>query len=249
MGTLYGLNIGYGTGGDAQMAKFTVDGNTTSGATVTVGKTHLYVAGNISSGSIFSGNGAGLTSVPVDWSIVTNKPSIPAAQVSSDWNATTGVAQILNKPTIPSAYTPPQNIGTGDSVQFGSLGIGIAATGTAGEIRATNNITAYASSDRRLKEDIRNIDNALGKVRSLNGVYFNWTQSYIEKHGGEDEMFIRRGDTGIIAQEVEEVLPEIVATRPDGFKAVRYEKMVGLFIEAIKELDDKVELIKKHLGI
>ena len=58
--------------------------------------------------------------------------------------------------------------------------------------------------------------------------------------GGEDDCFMRRRDFGVIAQEVEEVLPEVVATRKTGIKAVRYDKMVPLLIEAVKELSDKI---------
>jgi Chaperone of endosialidase len=140
-------------------------------------------------------------------------------------------------------------VGTLGSVQITSLGIGTAASGTTGEIRATNNITGYYTSDRALKENIRNITGALDKVRALNGVMFDWKQSYIEERGGEDGYFVRKADTGVIAQEVEAVLPEVVGTRENGTKAVAYEKLAGLLIESIKELDLKVEEIKRHLGI
>jgi hypothetical protein len=135
------------------------------------------------------------------------------------------------------------------STQVTSLGVGTAASGTTGEIRATNNITGYYTSDRSLKENIRNIESALAKVKSINGVTFDWRQDYIDQRGGEDGYFVRKADTGVIAQEVEAVLPEVVGTREDGTKAVAYEKLAGLLIEAIKELDVKVEDIKRHLGI
>ena len=151
--------------------------------------------------------------------------------------------------TVSGVTATHVGLGTTANAQFGSLGIGTAASGTSGEIRATNNITGYYTSDRNLKENIRNIDSALGKLKQLNGVYFDWKQSYIDQRGGEDGYFVRKADTGVIAQEVEAVLPEIVGTRGDGTKAVAYEKFAGLLIEAIKELDTKVEDIKKHLGI
>ena len=135
------------------------------------------------------------------------------------------------------------------STQVSSLGVGTAASGTSGEIRATNNITGYYTSDRSLKENIRNIESALSKVKSINGVMFDWKQDYIDSRGGEDGYFVRKQDTGVIAQEVESILPEVVGTREDGTKAVAYEKMTGLLIEAIKELDIKIEDIKRHLGI
>ena len=129
---------------------------------------------------------------------------------------------------------------TGSS-QLTSLGVGTTASGTTGEIRATNEITAYYSSDVALKENITTIDNALDKINSLQGVKFDWTDEYINSRGGEDGYFVRKHDTGIIAQDVEKVLPEIVAERADGFKGVKYEKLMGLVIQAIKELSKKVD--------
>jgi hypothetical protein len=132
------------------------------------------------------------------------------------------------------------------SYQIGSLGVGTAASGVSGEIRAANNITAYYSSDSRLKENVVNIPNALSKVKSLNGVSFDWTDKYLAEHGGEDGYFLRKHDIGIIAQELEKILPEIVADRPDGYKAVKYERIVALLIEAVKELSEEVERLKEN---
>ena len=132
--------------------------------------------------------------------------------------------------------------------QFSALGVGTAASATTGEIRATNEITAYFSSDRNLKENIVPIENALGKLRQITGVMFDWIDEEVDKRGGEDGYFVRKHDTGIIAQDVEVVLPEVVATREDGYKAVRYEKLAGLIIQSINELADQVDEIKKRLG-
>jgi hypothetical protein len=131
------------------------------------------------------------------------------------------------------------------STQVSSLGVGTAASGTGGEIRATNEITAYYSSDRDLKTNITPIENALGKIRSLSGVMFDWTDEYIASRGGEDGYFVRKHDTGVIAQDVQAVLPEVVATREDGTLAVKYEKMMGLVIQSINELADLVDEMKK----
>ena len=62
----------------------------------------------------------------------------------------------------------------------------------------------------------------------------------MNEKGGEDDYFMRRKDIGVIAQELEAVLPEVVATRKTGIKAVRYDKIVPLLIEAVKELSDKL---------
>ena len=67
----------------------------------------------------------------------------------------------------------------------------------------------------------------------------------MDDHGGEDGYFVRKHDTGVIAQEIEKVLPEIVATRADGIKAVKYDKLVALLIEAIKDLKTEVDDLRK----
>ena len=127
----------------------------------------------------------------------------------------------------------------------GGLGVGTTASSTAGEIRATNNITAYYSSDARLKENVRPISNALEDLLKLRGVRFDWTDDFIQKNGGEDGYFIRKQDVGVIAQELEAVLPELVVDREDGFKAVKYDRIVALLIEAVKELKAEVDLLKQ----
>jgi|688.fasta_scaffold168911_6 hypothetical protein len=141
-----------------------------------------------------------------------------------------------------NALTATANTTT--NVQFGSFGVGTAASGTTGEIRATNNITAYYSSDKRYKKNVINIQNPLEKLQQINGVEFDWTEEYMAQHGGEDGYFIREHDIGVIAQEIESILPEIVATREDGYKAVKYDRIVALLIEAIKELKSEVDQLK-----
>ena len=134
------------------------------------------------------------------------------------------------------------SIGTGDSVQFGGLGAGTSAT--SGEVRATGEITAFYSSDIALKENINPIENALNKVMSLGGYNYDWKDSYVEKRGGIDGYFVRKSDVGVLAHEIEKVVPEAHATREDGTGAVRYEKIVPLLIEAIKDLNKEIKELK-----
>ena len=133
------------------------------------------------------------------------------------------------------------SLDTGNDVQFDSFGVGTAASGTTGEIRATNDVTAFYSSDVALKENITNIPDPLEALKKLNGVLFDWKKEYIDQRGGEDGYFVRKKDVGVIAQEVEKVLPEAVAQRPDGIKAVKYDRLTCLLIEAVKQLQDKVD--------
>ena len=103
-------------------------------------------------------------------------------------------------------------------------------------ISAQGNVIAAASSDLRLKDNLEKIENALDKVSKLNGYTFTWNEN---ADNVLRETFDK--DVGVIAQEVEEVLPEIVIDRVDGYKAVYYEKLVPLLIESIKELKIRVE--------
>lgn len=104
-----------------------------------------------------------------------------------------------------------------------------------GDIITDGDIVAFASSDRNLKENIYNIPNSLEKVLQLNGVCFNWKENNTAK------------DIGVIAQEVEQVLPEIVTTRANGYKAVQYDKLIPLLIESIKDLKNQIDDLKTQL--
>ena len=136
-------------------------------------------------------------------------------------------------PTGPTG--PAGGFTTGSNAQVNSLGVNTAASGTAGEIRATNNITAFYS-DSRLKDFEGPIESALDKVKALTGYYFK--ENEVAKSLGYDN---DKRQVGVSAQEVEAVLPEVVTEAPIDKKylTVWYEKLVPLLIEAIKELDDK----------
>ena len=131
------------------------------------------------------------------------------------------------------------------SMKMGSLGVGTTASGTAGEIRATNNITAFFSSDIKFKENVRDIPNALDKVVAIGGKLFSWTDAYLKDHGGEDEYFLPKESFGVIAQDVERVFPQATRKRADGSLAVDYEKLSALALAAIAELTKRVESLEK----
>ena len=137
-----------------------------------------------------------------------------------------------------------QDVSTTNNVQFNSLGIGTTASGTTGEIRAVDNITAYYSSDISLKENVNDILNAVDIVYQIGGKTFDWTDDYIQEHGGEDDYFLRKSDFGVIAQDVNKVFPLAVHTRSNGLLAVDYEKLCALAFAAIKELKDEIEILK-----
>ena len=113
---------------------------------------------------------------------------------------------------------------------------GIHVTGT---IQATSDIIAYASSDRELKNNIKPIENPLEKINSIDGYSFDWNVEKQNTYKGKDY--------GVIAQEIEEILPELVNTRENGYKAVKYDKLVSLLISGIKELSKEVEELKSKI--
>lgn len=120
-----------------------------------------------------------------------------------------------------------------------SIGVNTAASGVAGEIRATGNITAFFSDDR-LKTKLGNIENALDKVNTLSGFY------YVPNETAQDLGYEAIRDVGVSAQQVQAVQPEVVAPAPidDKYLTVRYDRLVPLLIEAIKELDAKVKVLE-----
>ena len=121
---------------------------------------------------------------------------------------------------------------TGAVVVSGGVGIN-------NDLHVGGDITAFSSSDQNLKQNLNVIPNAIDKVNAIAGYTFQWkptADSNVQPHAWAGEL-----DTGVIAQEIEALgLPGITTTREDGVKAVRYEKLVPLLIQAIKELDDKV---------
>ena len=133
-----------------------------------------------------------------------------------------------------------------NATQITSLGVGTASSGTAGEIRATNYITAFYS-DARLKSEIGRIENALDKVDQLTGILY--TQNELAEQFGYNNYEVQ---VGLRAQDVQIAQPEAVKPAPfdiaedgssksgENYLTVQYEKLVPLLVEAIKEL--RVEL-------
>jgi hypothetical protein len=125
----------------------------------------------------------------------------------------------------------PQDIATSSGVRFGSLGVGTAASGTTGEIRATNNIVAYFSDDR-LKTRLGKIENALDKLCSLDGFYYEANET------AQALGYKAKREVGLSAQSTQAVLPEATAPAPidEQYLTIMYERLAPLFVEAIKEL-------------
>ena len=106
------------------------------------------------------------------------------------------------------------------------------------DLNVSGDITAFYSSDERLKDNITPIPDALNKVISISGNTFSWNEN--SSHTGTD--------VGVVAQEIQKVLPDAVIEKDNGYLGVSYEKIIPLLIEAIKDLSHKVEVLEKQIG-
>lgn len=220
----------------------------------TVGAVIKLLEGSTSGTNFVAFKAPNTLSADVTWTLPSADASISGQVLTSNAAGTlswatpssggvTSITGTANQITVTGTTTPtlstPQDIATTSSVRFGSLGIGTLASGTTGEIRATNNITAYYSDDR-LKTRLGNIENALDKVKTLDAFYYEANQT-AQSLGYEA---VR--EVGISAQQVQAVMAETVAPAPidDKYLTVRYERLVPLLIAAIKELEAKVAVLE-----
>ena len=148
---------------------------------------------------------------------------------------------ILTNPGLTSTpletirFTSDQKVGIGKDSPSVKLEVDGEISGST--IRASGDVIAFNSSDERLKDNIVQIENPLEKMESIGGYEFDWNNNQQIYHGH---------DIGVIAQEIEKVLPEAVKDRGSGYKGVQYDKIIPLLIESIKELKQKVEDIEKN---
>jgi hypothetical protein len=169
----------------------------------------------------------------------TGTTSTTFANLTTNVTGTLPIANGGTNATTAAAAATNLGLGTASDVRFDSFGVGTNASGTTGEIRATNNVTAYYSDDR-LKTKLGLIEDALEKVNSLSGFYYEANET-AQALGYE----VKR-EVGVSAQEVEAIMPEVVAPAPidDKYLTVRYEKLIPLLVQAIKELSAKVESLE-----
>jgi hypothetical protein len=199
-----------------------------------------------------SKTGTGSVVLSISPTLVTPILGIPG---SGDFSAGAFTWPIFNQNTSGSAAS----LITTNSYQIRSLSVGTTApSATIGEIRATNNITAYYS-DARLKDVLGNIKNPLDAVKSLDGVIYKANHTARQYGYTSDEEQV-----GVLSQQVQKVLPQIVTPAPfdigqnadgteysksgDNYMTVHYERLVPLLIEAIKELDAKVTELQNKIS-
>ena len=156
-----------------------------------------------------------------------------------DGNVTLGNA--TSDATTVSGTLAVQSTTNSTSKTTGALTVG-GGVGINDDLHVGGDITAFSSSDFNLKENINVIPNALDKVNAISGNTFKWKEP--KDCNNQTSSLAGELDTGVIAQEIEALgLPGITTTREDGVKAVRYEKLIPVLIQAIKELSAKVDAL------
>jgi len=149
-------------------------------------------------------------------------------------------AKIVNTSAVTYTTKGSAVKGVGGKYAIHGVGAGTYQGYFEGAVAATGNIIAFTSSDKRLKKNIINIENPIDKIKKLNGVSFEWKHEI-------DETVMNKTNLGVIAQEVQKVLPEIVKERDDGYLAIKYEQIVPVLIEGIKEQQKQIDELKQKL--
>jgi hypothetical protein len=147
---------------------------------------------------------------------------------------TIGGAKSFSSAVNIDATTASTSKTTGALIVDGGVGI-------AGALNVGGDIVAFASSDERLKDNIELISNPIEKVQSLKGVTWDWNSN-------ADELQQSLPNVGVIAQDVEKILPQLVIDRDNGFKGVDYAKLTGLLIEAVKDQQKQIDELKSKLS-
>jgi cytoskeletal protein CcmA (bactofilin family) len=185
-------------------------------------------------GKITSDNGIDIDNINIDGTTIALSSGSLTLDVAADitLDADSGSIVLKDGGTQFGVFTQNSNnlrilSGSTTAATFSGANVTFAGTLASGAITSSGDVTAF--SDMRIKHDIETIEGALAKVSDMRGVYF-------KRNDGEP-------GTGVIAQEIENILPEVVK---DGeYKSVAYGNMVGILIEAIKELKAEVEKLKE----
>ena len=175
---------------------------------------------------------------------------LSTAAVSCDGNASFGNISVLSGNISANNFIGniTGRVLTGSQPSITSLGTltDLNMTGVLdiiGEIRCHSDIIAFYSSDERLKENVEPISGALEKVSRINGVYYNWNSLAKSLSDSVDD----RRQVGVIAQEVQAAMPELVIERDNGYLAVDYQKMTALLLQALQELSAEVKVLKARV--
>ena len=233
------VNIGgsFTSSGSIQSgSSLSVATNASIGSTISIGS-HADIGGSLT--ALGNARISGITTI-LNKLDVSGIASVTGLSLSTTTNSvgdiysTGGPDRIFTIANVSNSGITSIIVKNSGGTDVGILTVSSALATINGELRVTGDITAFFSSDERLKDNIKPIPDALEKVISISGNTFDWNSN--SSHQGKD--------VGVIAQEIEKVLPEIVTTRDNGYKAVQYEKIVPLLIEAIKELKKEIDELK-----
>jgi hypothetical protein len=206
----------------------------TSSAGVSVTGTLAVSSTSAFTGAITSNAGVIVDNITIDGEVISLSSGSLQLDVAGDITLDAGGGDIVlgdDGTQFGSLTNSSSNLiiksGSTTAATFSGANVTFAGTLASGAITSSGDVTAF--SDMRIKHDIETIEGALAKVSDMRGVYF-------KRNNGE-------AGTGVIAQEIENILPEVVK---DGeYKSVAYGNMVGILIEAIKELKAEVEKLKE----
>ena len=195
---------------------------TTTSAGLTFNGTQLNVTNNIRANNLTLGLTAGTTINTTTGDLVLDSSN--------------NKVHITANAEVDGSLTVDSNTNS-SSKDTGALVLTAGGLGVEGNIHCGGDIIAFSSSDSNLKDNITVIPNALDKINAISGNTFTWKS--------HEDATMEGSDTGVIAQEVEALgLPGITTTRDSGFKAVNYDKLVPVLIQAIKELSAKVSALE-----
>ena len=236
--TLTGDVTGTGTITDLANVSFatTIAADSVALGTDTTGN---YVATMTEGAGITVGTATGEGSTPV---ITNTGVTSNVAGTGISVSGATGAVTITNSGVTSAVAGTGVSVSAGTGAVTFSIGQAVATNSAVSfaSVSATGDIVAFSGSDRRLKNNIVNISDALNKVKQLNGVTWEWNED-------ANEVTKTAPSTGLIAQEVQAVLPEVVKEREDGYLGIDYSKMVGLLVEAIKEQQTQIAELKAEV--
>ena len=144
---------------------------------------------------------------------------------------TTSPTSSLSYINVDDAFTVADT--SGNVVTTGSLNV-------SDVINSAGDVVAYYTSDERLKSNIKTINKPIYKLKQLRGVEYEW-------NGLQNTYASGSKDSGIIAQDVQKVLPQLVKERDNGYLGVRHDRLVGLLVEAIKEQQEQIDELKTEV--
>ena len=240
LGTLTMSTSGTGLSGSTTYngsgaSTFTVTSNATSANTASA-IVARDASGNFSAGTItasLTGNVTG--NVTGSSGSCTGNSATATTATNQSGGTVSATTMAASGAVTMTANTTSTSKTTGTLVVTGGVGI-------SGALYVGGEVTAYAS-DAALKTNVVAIDNALSKVEAIRGVSYDWNEAGVALGLGTDKQI------GVIAQEVEAVLPELVVqSAHEGYKTVKYDKLTALLIEAVKDLSAKVKTLEAQLG-